>query len=598
MAGWTGIGRDRINWDGQISQNQAPTANNDLVTKAYVDNAVANLKLDYYLTNTGSSIGGYFQMIKTHTSSATMNATGITANTTTNIFNFATNANEPNLDRLVVGSYDIHSHIYKTGVKDISIYYQLYKRTSGGVETLCGTSPSFSITTTSTFYDTYISIDTEITLATTDRLVLKVYAVSTGAISNTVVSMKVGGNEDSHISIDVTSDILNNYQTQLNGTGFVKASGTTVTYDNSTYLTTYTETDPVYLANTYAVDMDQNVATDSDVVFNTIGSAGDITFTNAGNNLGWIKNPNAGGYAPAWLGLGTDNSTGVQGAVFYVDGDLVDFAWKCNGGSDTCRLETRGGYIFSSYSTTEMQFGNTDLYVGGYGYMPNFFMGGASTSFSTGLAVGVEMNPSTYPPSLNGLYVVGQSNLMEPVGANTTSPEAQIHSVANPNFTEYCYRPRSRKATIDYGGGSFIDTAGTYYLWAYKTAGDSTVFYSQNVDDNYSDMTSTNFQVNITWAGNIGDEGYILEFNDGSNSYYIDVGAVNSYLVDGDFSLWTAGNFSAPYSTPYSYVNADPIALKTEGGKVRMKDLPTSDPADGTNTLWYDTSTRIVYMGT
>ena len=30
------------------------------------------------------------------------------------------------------------------------------------------------------------------------------------------------------------------YQTKLNGTGFVKASGTTITYDNSTYLTSST----------------------------------------------------------------------------------------------------------------------------------------------------------------------------------------------------------------------------------------------------------------------------------------------------------------------------------------------------------------------
>ena len=38
------------------------------------------------------------------------------------------------------------------------------------------------------------------------------------------------------------------YQTQLNGTGFVKATGTTISYDNSTYLTSYTETDPIVKA--------------------------------------------------------------------------------------------------------------------------------------------------------------------------------------------------------------------------------------------------------------------------------------------------------------------------------------------------------------
>jgi hypothetical protein len=37
-------------------------------------------------------------------------------------------------------------------------------------------------------------------------------------------------------------------QPQLSGTGFVKASGTTITYDNSTYLTSFTETDPAVKA--------------------------------------------------------------------------------------------------------------------------------------------------------------------------------------------------------------------------------------------------------------------------------------------------------------------------------------------------------------
>jgi hypothetical protein len=35
-----------------------------------------------------------------------------------------------------------------------------------------------------------------------------------------------------------TQTALNGKQDTLNGTGFVKASGTTISYDNSTYLTT------------------------------------------------------------------------------------------------------------------------------------------------------------------------------------------------------------------------------------------------------------------------------------------------------------------------------------------------------------------------
>jgi hypothetical protein len=41
---------------------------------------------------------------------------------------------------------------------------------------------------------------------------------------------------------DIGAQASGSYQTQLNGTGFVKASGTSITYDNSTYLTTVTGT--------------------------------------------------------------------------------------------------------------------------------------------------------------------------------------------------------------------------------------------------------------------------------------------------------------------------------------------------------------------
>ena len=47
---------------------------------------------------------------------------------------------------------------------------------------------------------------------------------------------------DASFSTTVTNSIASK-QAQLNGTGFVKVSGTSVSYDNSTYLTSYTETD-------------------------------------------------------------------------------------------------------------------------------------------------------------------------------------------------------------------------------------------------------------------------------------------------------------------------------------------------------------------
>ena len=59
---------------------------------------------------------------------------------------------------------------------------------------------------------------------------------------------------------------LGTKQPQLNGTGLVRMAGTTVSYDNATYLTSYTETDPDYDANGEKL---VNKATDFTTINNT-----------------------------------------------------------------------------------------------------------------------------------------------------------------------------------------------------------------------------------------------------------------------------------------------------------------------------------------
>ena len=74
-----------------------------------------------------------------------------------------------------------------------------------------------------------------ITNAVGSTLSLLTQAVSTTVLDEIAVNASNGDN----VSYDITTDIATAIQqTQINGTGFVKASGTTLSYDNSTYLTT------------------------------------------------------------------------------------------------------------------------------------------------------------------------------------------------------------------------------------------------------------------------------------------------------------------------------------------------------------------------
>jgi hypothetical protein len=73
-----------------------------------------------------------------------------------------------------------------------------------------------------------------ITNAVTSTLVLVVEAVAVNKLDEIAVNSASGDN----VSYDITTDIATAIQqTQINGTGFVKATGTTLSYDNNTYLT-------------------------------------------------------------------------------------------------------------------------------------------------------------------------------------------------------------------------------------------------------------------------------------------------------------------------------------------------------------------------
>ncbi len=61
--------------------------------------------------------------------------------------------------------------------------------------------------------------------------------------NTTGTASSITGNITESQVTNLTTDLASK-QPQLNGTGFVKAAGTTISYDNSTYLTSFTETDP------------------------------------------------------------------------------------------------------------------------------------------------------------------------------------------------------------------------------------------------------------------------------------------------------------------------------------------------------------------
>lgn len=137
----------------------------------------------FMFSATNSDISGYESMpsLNLYTAGAEANNGGTAASTTPAIMEeFATNVGFPNLTLIPSGTVTIHFETQKSaGANNYYVYTELYKRTSGGTETLLGTSDTTSPSAVNTRVqqDMTIELASNTSLNATDRLVAKLYVV-------------------------------------------------------------------------------------------------------------------------------------------------------------------------------------------------------------------------------------------------------------------------------------------------------------------------------------------------------------------------------------------------------------------------------------
>lgn len=136
----------------------------------------------YMLSDVASDIGPYAQMpILSLFTAGTLGTSTRTITTTPSVFkSFATNTGYPNTTVLPAGVMLAHYETEKaSGSNNYYTYWELYKRTSGGTETLLGTSDNSSESALNTViqHTLALTLSTNEVLSATDRLVIKVYGV-------------------------------------------------------------------------------------------------------------------------------------------------------------------------------------------------------------------------------------------------------------------------------------------------------------------------------------------------------------------------------------------------------------------------------------
>lgn len=156
----------------------------------------------YFLTSGSAGIGAYDLMtVSFPTGNFTFYQSAISS-TGTIIQTWITESNQPNTVFISDGIYHLHIHATRTnGTQTVKLLYQLFKRTSGGTETLLTTSElSPAIPTSETEFDLETFL-IEQQLDATDRLVVKVYGVPSGGGSTPTIQLKAENNTLSRFEI-------------------------------------------------------------------------------------------------------------------------------------------------------------------------------------------------------------------------------------------------------------------------------------------------------------------------------------------------------------------------------------------------------------
>lgn len=197
-----------------------PTLSTHLATKEYVDSSLS-FREDFFFNNTVSDIGGIYYKMGGATGevASTLTLAGLSTGSEVELVNFITDAGFPGVNNLKHGVYHCHVHAEKTaGIKSVRVFFKLYSRTSGGVETLHATSEVSEEITDLVEVDVHANVVADVAIATTDRFVVKWFAIVGAAGSTPTLALSMEGDTAARLSIPTSSETLSSVFIRQDGT--------------------------------------------------------------------------------------------------------------------------------------------------------------------------------------------------------------------------------------------------------------------------------------------------------------------------------------------------------------------------------------------
>ena len=161
----------------------------------------------YYFHNDSSDIGGYESLRRIPAGGAEDDETVLVNSGSGEVLidSYATELGDPGIEKIPAGIWSFHMYHYVDSSVGVTTFvYKVYKRDSGGTETLLFTVTSDEVNDTSvTEYDKSYTIGADILLDLTDRIIVKIYAQSTSVVNRTAHFVYEGTSHASHIETTV-----------------------------------------------------------------------------------------------------------------------------------------------------------------------------------------------------------------------------------------------------------------------------------------------------------------------------------------------------------------------------------------------------------
>lgn len=247
-----------------------PVASSDLATKEYVDTSISFID-EFFFNDTASGIGGiYYKMEDLPTGEG--ESTFLTENLGTDddqpLTNFATEEGIPGVNSLRAGTYSGHIHVAKTdGTKPLRIYFAVYTRTHpGGFEVRRAKSEVSGLITSKTDISLHATIDSDIDINTTDRIIYKWFA-NVGVTGNPVdVTLYAEGENVSRANIPTGIEVLSSIFIRQDGTTPLTANWDVGNFD----------------ITAKSLTLDGTLNCDGDAIFNEAGADKDFRIEGVG----------------------------------------------------------------------------------------------------------------------------------------------------------------------------------------------------------------------------------------------------------------------------------------------------------------------------